>query len=67
MYELLKKLEMFYKLGKKFLEIDVQEGGGGKRIKREGEKRLCKLNKLVKEKLLVYNIDLVEVFGDVKK
>lgn len=29
MDELLKKLEMFHKLGKKSLEIDAYDGGGG--------------------------------------
>lgn len=39
-------------------------GGVGKRTKREGEKRLCKLNKLAKEKLSVHNIDPAEALGN---
>lgn len=42
-------------------------GGGGKRTKREGEKRLCKPNRLAKEKLSAHNTDPAEALGDVKK
>lgn len=40
--------------------------GGGKRTKR-GEKRLCKPNRLAKEKLSAHNTDPAEALGDVKK
>lgn len=65
---LLKKLEMFHKLGKKSLEIDAQEGwGGGVKEQREEKNGLCKPNKLAKEKLSAHNTDPAEALGDVKK